>query len=180
MSHPPSGYGIWLYCDCISPTVSLRLLLCLWMWGIIFGEFQCLPIDDCSAVSCDSDALARGSGRTSFWSAIWSQSPLHIPGAARCWKRQGKIVLQDPLAGENPCWHLDFGFLASRTAPTVSCSTAEKTSIQGTWIFYNGKKVCLPLPWKEIFSSCLLVSLDDWLVDIVNCTMLVLNIFVFL
>ena len=29
--------------------------------GIIFGEFQCLPIDDCSAVSCDSSALARGS-----------------------------------------------------------------------------------------------------------------------
>ena len=24
------------------------------MWGIFFGEFQCLPVDDCSAVSCDS------------------------------------------------------------------------------------------------------------------------------
>ena len=31
------------------------------MWGIFFGEFQCLPVDDCSAVSCDSGALARGS-----------------------------------------------------------------------------------------------------------------------
>ena len=26
----------------------------------LFGEFQCLPVDDCSAVSCDSGALARG------------------------------------------------------------------------------------------------------------------------
>ena len=34
VSHPPSGYGIWFYCDCTPPTVSLWLLLCLWMWGI--------------------------------------------------------------------------------------------------------------------------------------------------
>ena len=70
VSHPPSGHWIWFYCDCSPPTVSLRLLLCLWMWGIFFGEFQCLPVDDCSAVSCDSRALARGSERTSFYSAI--------------------------------------------------------------------------------------------------------------
>ena len=48
---------------------------CLWMWGIVFGEFQCLPVDDCSAVSCDSSALARGSECTSFYSAILNQSP---------------------------------------------------------------------------------------------------------
>ena len=30
--HPPSSYGIWFYCDSALPTVSLRLLLCLWMW----------------------------------------------------------------------------------------------------------------------------------------------------
>ena len=24
---------------------------CLWIWGIFFGEFQCLPVDDCLAVS---------------------------------------------------------------------------------------------------------------------------------
>ena len=46
VSHPPSGYGNWFYCDCTPPPVSLRLLLCLWMWGIFFGEFQCLPFDD--------------------------------------------------------------------------------------------------------------------------------------
>ena len=74
VSHPPSVYGIWLYCDCAPPTVSLQLLLCLWMWVIFFGEFQCLPVNDCSAVSCDSVALARGSEHTSFYSAILNQS----------------------------------------------------------------------------------------------------------
>ena len=34
VSHPPSSYGIWFYCDCTPPTVSLWLLLCLWIWGI--------------------------------------------------------------------------------------------------------------------------------------------------
>ena len=74
VSHPPSSHGIWFYCDCAPPTVSLWLLLCLWMWGIRFGEFQCLPVDDRSAVSCDSGALARGSEHTSFYSAILNQS----------------------------------------------------------------------------------------------------------
>ena len=70
VSHPPSSYGIWFYCDCAPPTVSLWLLLCLWMWGIFFGEFQCLPVDDCPAASCDSGVLARRSGSPSFYSAI--------------------------------------------------------------------------------------------------------------
>ena len=76
VSHPPTSYAIWFYCDCASPTISLWLLLCLWMWGIFFGEFQCLLVDDSSAVSCDSGALARGSECTSFYSAILNQSPL--------------------------------------------------------------------------------------------------------
>ena len=50
VSHPPSSYGIWFYCDCTPPTISLCLLLCLWMWDIFFGVFQCLPVDDWSAV----------------------------------------------------------------------------------------------------------------------------------
>ena len=29
VSHPPSSYGIWFYCDCAPPTISLWLLLCL-------------------------------------------------------------------------------------------------------------------------------------------------------
>ena len=60
VSHPPSSYGIWFHCDCAPPTISLWLLIFLWMWGIFFGEFQCLPSDDYSAVSCDSSVLARG------------------------------------------------------------------------------------------------------------------------
>ena len=75
VSHPPSSYGIWFYCDCAPPTVSLWLLLCLWTWGMFFGEFQGLPVNDCSRVSCDPGALARGSKPTSFYSAILNQSP---------------------------------------------------------------------------------------------------------
>ena len=32
VSHPPSSYGIWFYCDSAPPTVSSRILLCLCMW----------------------------------------------------------------------------------------------------------------------------------------------------
>ena len=71
VSHPPSSYGSWFYCDCTPPTISLRLLLCLCMWGIFFGEFQCLPVDDCSSVSCDSSDLSRGSERTSLYSTFY-------------------------------------------------------------------------------------------------------------
>ena len=70
VSNPPSSYGTWFYCDCTSPAVSLWLLLCPWMWDIFFGEFQCLPVDDCPAASCDPGVLARGSESTSFYSAI--------------------------------------------------------------------------------------------------------------
>ena len=70
VSLPPSIYRICFYCDCAPPTISLWLLLCLWMWGIFFDEFQCLPVDDLSAVSCDSVALARGSESMSLYSAI--------------------------------------------------------------------------------------------------------------
>ena len=70
VSHPLSCYGIWFYCDYTPPAISLKLLLCLCMWGIFSGEFQCLPVDDCSAVSCDSGALTRGSESTSFYACL--------------------------------------------------------------------------------------------------------------
>ena len=41
--------------------------------GYLFGEFQCLPVDDCPVASCDSGVLARGSESTSFYSAILVQ-----------------------------------------------------------------------------------------------------------
>ena len=50
--------------------VSLWLLLCPWTWGVLLGEVQGLPVNDCPAASCDSGALARGSESTSFYSAI--------------------------------------------------------------------------------------------------------------
>ena len=75
VSHPPSGYGIWFYCDCAPPTISLGLLLCLWRWGIFSGEFQCFTFDDCSAASCYSGALPRGSECMSFYSPVLNRSP---------------------------------------------------------------------------------------------------------
>ena len=48
------------------------------MWGIFFGEFQCLLVNDCPAASCDSGVLTRGSESTSFYSAILVQAPKHI------------------------------------------------------------------------------------------------------
>ena len=70
VSHPPSSYGIWFYSDCAPPTLSLWLLLCLWTWGILLGEVQCLPVDVCPAASCDSGSLTRGSESMCFYSAI--------------------------------------------------------------------------------------------------------------
>ena len=43
-----------------------------------FGEFQCLPVDDCPAASCDSGVLARGGESTSFYSAILVPLPLPV------------------------------------------------------------------------------------------------------
>ena len=70
VSHPPSSYGAWFYCDCAPRTVSLWPLLCHWTWGIFFSEFQCPPVNDCPAASCDPGVLTRGSESTSFYSAI--------------------------------------------------------------------------------------------------------------
>ena len=85
VSHPPSSYGIWLYCDCTPPTISVWLLLCLWMWVIFFDEFQCFPVDDCPAASCDSRVLTRGSESTSFYSAILFQFPISFLNSVFWW-----------------------------------------------------------------------------------------------
>ena len=34
VGHPPERYVIWFYQACTPPTISLWLLLCLWMWSI--------------------------------------------------------------------------------------------------------------------------------------------------
>ena len=112
VSHPPSSYGIWFYCDCAPPTVSLWLLLCLWMWGIFFGEFHCLPVDDFSAVSCDSGALARESESTSFYSATLNQSGSHSswPCARLLWQW---LFLWTPSAPSSPVRTHDVLLLAA-------------------------------------------------------------------
>ena len=74
----PVGGILWYNCSpvCESPTQWLWDLILLWLYpsyrlisasplsldvGVFFGKFQCLPADDCSAVSCDSGALTKGS-----------------------------------------------------------------------------------------------------------------------
>ena len=49
------------------------------MWGIFFGEFQCLPVDDCLAASCDSGVLAKGSESMSFYSAMLVPMKMLLP-----------------------------------------------------------------------------------------------------
>ena len=50
VGQPSGSYGIWLYHNCTSSTISLQLLLSLWMCSIFFGEFQCLPVNGWSTV----------------------------------------------------------------------------------------------------------------------------------
>ena len=87
----PVGGLLWYNCSpvCELPTQWLWDLILSWLcpsyylnmasplfldMGYFFGEFQCLPVNDCSVVSCDSSALARGSKCTSFYSTILNQS----------------------------------------------------------------------------------------------------------
>ena len=88
---PVSGL-LWYNCSpvCESPTQWLWDLILLWLHpsyhliaasllsldvGYLFWWVPASSCDDCSAVSCDSSALARGSEHTSFYSAILNQSP---------------------------------------------------------------------------------------------------------
>ena len=68
--HPPGGCGIWFYCECTPPTISLWLLLCLGTWSILFWWFQHPPVDGCSTVNCSFGAFAGENVHTPFYSAI--------------------------------------------------------------------------------------------------------------
>ena len=69
VGYQPSRYGIWFYRVCTPLTISLLLLLCLWMWDTFFlGRFQHPPVDGCSKASCDFGALS-GDECLSFYSA---------------------------------------------------------------------------------------------------------------
>ena len=67
--------GFDFYCDCAPPTVSLWLLLCLWMCQWVFGEFQCLPVNDRSAVSCDSVLSQEGVNAHPSTLPSWANLP---------------------------------------------------------------------------------------------------------
>ena len=69
----------WFYCDCVPPIVSLRLPLCLWTQGIVFGRFQCfffVAVDSFPAVSSVFGVFMRGGEHTSFYYTIFS--PLSV------------------------------------------------------------------------------------------------------
>lgn len=73
-SYPPSGYWIWIHCDCTPPIILLRLPLFLWTWDIIFSVFQHPLVDSCPTASC-----SYGAGRdeqTSCYTASLKQKPL--------------------------------------------------------------------------------------------------------
>ena len=91
----PVGGLLWYKCSpvCESPTQQIWDLILLWLCpsyhlilasslsldvGYFFGELQCLPVYDCSTVSCDSDALSRGSECMSFYSTIVNQSLMSL------------------------------------------------------------------------------------------------------
>ena len=63
----PSGYGIWFYHDCTPPTVLLRLLLYLWMWGIFFWWIQHPPVVGHSTTSCPEFSLLE---------LLWQTTPI--------------------------------------------------------------------------------------------------------
>ena len=73
VGHPLGKYEIWFYHGSAPPTISLQLLLCLWMWG----RFQCPSVDGCSTASFDFDALPGGDEHMSFCSAILNQKLIH-------------------------------------------------------------------------------------------------------
>ena len=56
--------------DFAPPIILLGLLLCPWMWGIIFCGIQHSPVHGCSVVSCSFGVLTGEDEHTSFYSAI--------------------------------------------------------------------------------------------------------------
>ena len=78
LSHPPSGYGIWFYCDCAPPTISLWLLLCLWLWISLLVSSSAFLLMIVQQLFVIPDALAGGSECVSFYSAILNESHLRL------------------------------------------------------------------------------------------------------
>ena len=74
------GKGFDSKCDFTPPTILLWLLLCSWMWGIVFGGSQHSSVDGCSAASCNFGVDTGEDERTSFHPAILHGSKrVHTP-----------------------------------------------------------------------------------------------------
>ena len=100
VSHPPSGYGIWFYCGCTPPTVSLQLLLCLWMWGIFFvtsSVFLSMTVQQLVVIPVLSQegVSARPSTLPS-----WTSTHYDVYTEASCSKKGHTLVFQ--------CQHCDW------------------------------------------------------------------------
>ena len=52
VGRPPTGYGFWFYCVCTPPTSGYGFFF-VFGHGVsfFFGEFQHLPVNDCSTAS---------------------------------------------------------------------------------------------------------------------------------
>ena len=67
VGHPPSGYSIWFYPDCIPPTVFLQLASLSLDVEYLFGGFQYPPVN-----SCDFGALAGAIFNLTFHTVEYS------------------------------------------------------------------------------------------------------------
>ena len=75
VGHPPGGYQSWFYHDCIPPTISLWLLLCLCCgWSFLAG-LQYLLVNSCSITRYSFSALTGENEHMSFDSAILIRKP---------------------------------------------------------------------------------------------------------
>ena len=75
MGHLPSEYGIWFYHDFTPPTVSLWVLLCLWMWGIFFflvgsGLLLSIVVQQLVAVLVVSQEMSALSSTPPSWTSL--------------------------------------------------------------------------------------------------------------
>ena len=84
VSHPPSSYGIWFYCYCTPPTISLWLLLCLWMWGIFLvssSVFLSMTVQQLVVILVFSQEGVRALPSTP---PSWFRAPLSIIYIVAC------------------------------------------------------------------------------------------------
>ena len=70
VGRPPGRYRILFYCNCVPPTFSLWLLLCLWMWVSFFWWILVSSCQWFPTANCKFGALAERDEHTPFYSTI--------------------------------------------------------------------------------------------------------------